>query len=212
MEEKKEQKQDTDKNLLVYLDKLKVMKSIHPPIQQIIDKYIRVLEEIRIPLRDDMKNVIKYRQEMKSKLVDEDYGDIYDDVFLNETFTSYDIAQINFNTKKQKEIANLVEFIGILIEGINSIKEKVVTKTVVQKQEGKTEEEKKAFQNKQREDIMRMQNASNKAEHNIIRNNVLKRAESEEEKILTDEISLDIFGKKIGEVEWKIGRKKKVNL
>ena len=84
-----------------------------------------------------------------------------------------------------------------------------VTKAVVQKEEAKTEQEIKAFENKQREDMMQMENASNKAEYNLIRNNIIKMAKTEEEKIITDNISLDIFGKKIGDKEWKIGRRKK---
>ena len=56
-----------------------------------------------------------------------------------------------------------------------------------------------------------MQKASQKAEYNRIKNDIIKRAGTEEEKILTDKISLELFGKKIGDEQWKIGGRKKTN-
>jgi len=55
---------------------------------------------------------------------------------------------------------------------------------------------------------MAVDNSKSKAEFNMIKNRVIKRMKTEEDRIMTDNICLDVFGKKIGDLEWQIGGRK----
>lgn len=204
-----ENQQDSKKkDILPYISKLKAIKTIHPSIKIVIDKYIRVIEEFRGPLRENMDSVVSFRGGIKSELFDESFGDIYPDSSLNKLFPLYDNAQTNFNTRQQRIIETFAEFIIETIETTDKIKE-TIKEVPSSKQKEMSEADIKAFENIQREEMLLMQKAPNKAEFNTKKNAVKGRAKKEEEIMITDNISRDIFGKKIGDVEWKIGKRKK---
>ena len=195
-----------EKDVLVYFHELKELKSVHSSIQIAISRYIRVIEEQRGPKREAMQSVVSRKSEIKKELYDDNFGEIYPDSSLNKVFSLYEEAQRDFNTKQEREIFNLIEFIKELVDTSNNIKEKIITKTIVQKEEPKSEQEIKAFENKQKEDMIFLQKKiPNKLDFNIIRDSIIKRAETEEEKIITNNLSLDLFGKKLEDVKWKIG-------
>ena len=198
---------------MVHLDNLKKLKPTHQSIKNIHQRYIMVLERHIDPIKESMENSLKSRQRMNNELQDEYYGDFYSNIpLIKDVIPAFRDAQMDFNIKVERQKKDLVLFIIDLVNATNEIKDKVIEIPVKQKESQKSEAEKKAFENKQREDMMLMQKASNKAHHNNIKNNITKMAKTEEEKILTDNISLDIFGRKLKEEEWKIGgRKKKTN-
>ena len=204
--------QPHDGFVLAYLPKLRDLKTIHPPIKIIIDKHLKVFEEFEGPIRENMASVVSFKKEIKAELFDENFGNIYPDSSLNKMFPLYEEAQKNFNTRQDRQLLKFSEFVIELINASNQIKETIREVPVNQEEPIKSEAEKKAFENKQQSDMMLLEDKKktpNKADFNLIKNNIMKRAETNEEKILTDNIALKIFGKKIGDVEWNIGRKKK---
>ena len=201
-----------DDHILPYLLRLRSIKTIHTPIKIIVDKYIKVITEFEGPIKENMDSVVSFKKEIKNELFDPSFGDIYPDSSLNKMFPLYENAQKNFNTRQDKLIQKFVEFIIEIIEIANEIKETIREVPVKQEEPIKSEAEKKAFENKQQSDMMLLEDKKkieNKADFNLVKNNIMKRAETDEERILTDNIALKIFGKKIGDVEWNIGRKKK---
>jgi len=203
-------KKDKDKDVLPYLSKLKELKSIHPSIQISIEKWIRVLEEAQGPIKENMNSVMDSKKQIDEELIDANFGDIYPDSNLNKIFPLYEQAQKNFNTRQGKQAINLSEFIIELVTICDGIKEKIVEVPAFQEEPIKSESEKKAFENKQRQDIKNLKDkVSNKAHFNLTRNKILKLAQTKEEKMITDNIALDIFGKKLEDVPWDIGKRKK---
>ena len=201
-----------DDHILPYLPRLRSIKTIHTPIKIIVDKYMKVIEEFEGPIKENMDSVVSFKKEIKNELFDPSFGDIYPDSSLNKMFPLYENAQKNFNTRQDKLIQKFVEFIIEIIEIANEIKETIREVPIKQEEPIKSEAEKKAFENKQQSDMMLLEDKKkieNKADFNLVKNNIMKRAETDEERILTDNIALKIFGKKIGDVEWNIGRKKK---
>lgn len=212
VEQTSEQK-PTDKKIpdAIHLQELKELKSIHPQINNLLEKYLAVLERHIDPIKESMQNAVKFRKKMNEQMGDEYYGDYYSNIpLISDTIPNFRDAQLDFNTKVERQKSDLYKFIHELISESNNIKEKIVTKPIVQKQEGKTEQEIKAFENKQRDAMMDMEKVTQKAEFNRMKNDILKMAKTEEEKIITNNIALDLFGKKLEEKEWHIGRRKKI--
>ena len=213
--EKDSEKKPTDQNIpdMVNLENLKKLNPVHTSIKNVLQKYIMVLERHIDPIKESMQNSLRSRERMKKELADEYYGEFYSNIpLIRDIIPAFRDAQLDFNTKVERQKKDLVLFIMELVDTTNEIKEKIIEVPVKQDESQKSEAGKKAFENKQRENMMLMQETSNKAHHNSMRNTVIKMAKTEEEKILTNNLSRDIFGKDITEVEWKIGgRKKKTN-
>lgn len=194
---------------LAYLETFNKLKSIHEPVQNVLDKHSRILEELKIPMTLSMSNISHYHREIEKQLKDDELGDIYSNIsLLSSTFPDYDREQFNLITLHQREIMNLVLLIGELVEATNHITERIITNPVPTDRPPKTEQERLDYENLQKRDLMSMTEAKAKSSFNILRNTVLNRINTEEERALTNNICSEFFGKKIDEVEWKPGKKK----
>ena len=198
--------QETKTNPIRYLEDLKKLEIVHPSIKQKFNEYVRVLEESKIHKIQIINNIDHHYNQINHEM--EELKDVYSGIdILSTHLPNYEREQKNWNTLQHNEISVLVSAIKDIIKLANDIKVKIVEKPVVQKQEGKTEQEKVAFENVQKEYLIAMKNATSKAEYNIIRNQLRAMVNTEEEKVLTNNLSLEIFGKRMEELEWEIKRK-----
>lgn len=199
---------DTDKKLLTYLDDLSKIKSTHPEIQIVMKNAMEVMEQLRIPLNQSMTNIMQYDKEIKEETGEEsEYGSIYFNIpLISKTIPSYQREQQNLRTLKQKQIANLVETIKKLIDAMNEISSQIKEVSVPQK-EVMAEPDKKAFESIQSIDILKLTKVKKKTSFTMLKKQITDRAETPEQKLLTDNISRRILGKKIEEEEWKMGKK-----
>lgn len=200
------------KDILNTEEELNKLKSIHPKIQQVIDTNRRAIKELMIPLVQTTSDMTDFRNQIEEETKSEMYGDIYENIpLVSFIFPNFKREIGNFMTLKQKQESNLIRFIKEIIEASNEIKKEIIYKP--SEKNKSSEPERIAFENKQREEILAMEDSNSKADFYSIKHKLTKRITDEEEQKITDAVSLNIFGKKIGDVEWMIGgmkrRKKK---
>ncbi len=213
MEDSEQKHTDTQIPDMIHLEELKKLKSLHPQISNILEKYTAILERHIDPIKESMQNSIRVRKRMSEEMEDKYYGGFYDNIpLIKDTIPNFREAQLDFNTKVERQKSDLYKFINELINESNNIQEKVVEAPPPEKT-NMSEADKKAFKNKQQDDMMLLldkKKVPNKAQFNLIKNNILKRAGTDEEKLTyTDNISREMFGIKMEDVEWMIGKRKK---
>lgn len=199
----------TEERPIKYLEDLKKLKSPHKEIQEIINKHIQILEQNIVPMRQTMVNINHHKGQIDTQLSDEEFKDVYSNIeILSTHYPNYEREIKNWNTLKQKEVLNLILFAKELIDVSSKIEKQIIKEPIVQKEPVKTEQEKIAFEEKQKQDLMSMKQATSKVEFNIIRNKIKGSVKTKEEEMLSDNICLEIFGKKLSDLEWIIGKKK----
>ena len=213
MEDSEQKHTDTQIPDMIHLEELKKLKSLHPQISNILEKYTAILERHIDPIKESMQNSIRVRKRMSEEMEDKYYGGFYDNIpLIKDKIPNFREAQLDFNTKVERQKSDLYKFINELINESNNIQEKVVEAPPPEKT-NMSEADKKAFKNKQQDDMMLLldkKKVPNKAQFNLIKNNILKRAGTDEEKLTyTDNISREMFGIKMEDVEWMIGKRKK---
>lgn len=197
---------ETVANPIRYLEGLKTLKVVHPEIKAKLDEYIRILEESKTHKKQIIENINHHFNKIHDEI--NDMEDIYSGIdILSIHLPNYEREQKNWNTLEHKEITLLVSAIKELIEASNRIEHKIIEKPVVQKEQGKTEQEKIAFENVQRQHLNAMDDATSKIQFSILRSKLKGMIKTEEEKILTNNLALEIFGKKVEDLEWEIKRK-----
>ena len=90
----------------------------------------------------------------------------------------------------------------------NEIQEKIVNIPIKQKTDLMDEQEKVAFEQIQRKNLGILKEHSNKVAFGYNLKDINDRCNTQEKKILTDNICFEFYGKKLEEIEWKIGMRK----
>jgi len=205
VEKGKSKEQDT----LYYLEEFAKLTSIHKPIQDKIKEHIRILKALLIPFKQTMMSAGEYEKKIKNEISNEEYSEVYSDMpVLASYLPDYQREMKNLRTLDTTQTRNFVNFIIELIEVSNEIK--VPIKVHLPAKESKMDEqEKSSFESFQNADLLVMDLAKSKAEFNSTRFKIKGRIKNKEQQDITDELSLKVFGKKIGDMEWTIGGKKK---
>lgn len=189
-------------------DEFENLKSEHSNIQAVIDRYKKALKEVEFNLKISMNDMTEYKKKIEEESQSEEYGECYDNIpLISIIFPNFNREIGNYMEVIERNEDMLKDFIKDLVDESNNIKQ-----TIAYKPEEKTDltdAEIKAFDKIQRQDVKAMMDANIKAQFYFMKNRVLKRAETDEQKKITDAVSLDIFGKKIGDVGWMIGGRKK---
>jgi len=135
-------KDQKDKSLFSYFEEFKKPKSSHPSIQNIIDNHSRILEQLKVPITQSLKNISIIHGEIQSELSDEEFGLVYSNIkLLSDTFPNYDREQKNLLTLYSILINNTVVYVKELVEGTNEIEAKVIQEPIAKKESEETEEE-----------------------------------------------------------------------
>ena len=202
--------QQTPDNLITYLDDLKNIRCIHKNIQDKITTLVKILELRQTPSMQTLGNLNYHGNVIDDEMKDEDFGIIYSNIdLLSIHLPNLRREQINWNTLQQEEIRLLAGYIKEIIEEANEIKEKIVNVPIKQKPDLMDEQEKTAFEQIQRTDLNLLKEKTNQATFVFLLKDIIDRCDTKEKKILTDNICLEFFGKKLEDMEWKIGAKKK---
>lgn len=107
---------------LDYFEDFKKLKSDHPMIQDIINNYSRIFEEMKIPLGQNLINIKQLQEQIEDSLDDKQFGYIFKNMpLLSITYPNYNREQKNINTIYQRVMTNFVKFSKELIEGINQL-------------------------------------------------------------------------------------------
>lgn len=204
-------KQQTPDNPLTYLEELKNIRCIHKNIQDKINILIKILELRKTPSMQILGNLNEYGKIIDTELKDEEFGMVYSNIDLLSIHLPNLIREYrNWNTLQQEEIRLLADYIREIIQESNEIKEKIINIPIKQKTDLMDEQEKIAFGQVQRKDLNRLKEQPNKIAFVTILKNITDRCNTQEKKILTDNICLEFYGKKAEDMEWKIGKKNKI--
>jgi len=202
----------TEDDAIPYLSELEGITCIHPDITDSIVTLIRILKMRKTPAKQSLMNLNHHSNIIDEEMIDEDFGIVYSNIeLLSIHLPNLRREQINWNTLQQEEIRLLVDFIKEIVNKANDIKEKIIKEPIKQKQDLMDEQEKTAFEQIQRKELMDLNNSTSKAEFNNNLYMINNRCTTKEGRILTNNICLEFYGKKLEEMEWKIGKKKKIN-
>ena len=146
------------------------------------------------------------------ELRDEDFGIVYSNIdLLTIHLPNLRREQINWNTLQQEEIGLLADFIVEIIEKANQIKEKVIKEPIKQKEDMMDEQEKTAFEQVVRKELASLNDRETKIDYSNSLKKIRDRLSTKEKEILANNICLEFYGKKLEEMEWKIGKRKKAD-
>ncbi len=203
-------KQQTPDNPITYLEELKNIKCIHKTIQDKISTLIKILELRRTPSTQTMGNLSEYGNIISTELKDEEFGIVYSNIDLISIHLPNLIReQRNWNTLQQEEIMLLASYIREIVQEANEIKEKIVNVPIKQKSDLMDEQEKTAFEQVQRKDLNSLKEQPTKLDFGRVLKGINDRCNTQEKKILIENICLEFYGKRLGEMEWKIGKRNK---
>jgi len=204
-------KQQTPDNPITYLEELKNIRCIHKNIQDKINTLIKILELRQTSCAQTLGNLSHHGSVIDTALTDEELGVVYSNInLLSIHLPNLRREQVNWNTLQQEEIRLLASYIAEIIQEANEIKEKIVNVPVKQKTDLMDEQEKVAFEQIQRKDLSILKEQLNKLDFGRILKDINDRCNTQEKKILTENICLEFYGKKLEDIEWKIGMRRKI--
>lgn len=198
---------ETETRLLTYLPELEKLKPFHQDIAMILQYLIRMLKQSKIALTQTMNNINHHNNKIDLQLKEEELGQVYSNIpILNDTLPNYKREVKNLLTLRQSEIDILVTSIIDIINASNEKRDHIVEKPVEGKV--KTEQERLDYEQIQKEDLVAMKDCPSRVRFDLLKTNILNRITNEEEGILTNNISSQLFGKNVEVLEWEKRRKK----
>ena len=207
-----ENKQQTEDDTIPYMIKLEELTCIHPEIRESIITLIKILKMRKTSLKQTLMNLGHHSNIIDEELRDEDFGIVYSNIdLLTIHLPNLRREQINWNTLQQEEIGLLADFIVEIIEKANQIKEKVIKEPIKQKEDMMDEQEKTAFEQVVRKELASLNDRETKIDYSNSLKKIRDRLSTKEKEILANNICLEFYGKKLEEMEWKIGKRKKAD-
>ena len=205
-----EDKSPTVENPISYIDKLGRINCIHKNIQEKLVTLIRILKMRITPKTQTLKNLSRLQVQIDDELSDEEFGIVYSNMdVLSIHLPNLRNEQKNWNTLQQEEVVLLADYIDEIVAEANNIKKEIVKVPIEQKESLMDMQEKNAFEQTQKMALNALKGLKRKGDFDFSKRIILDRCNTEEKKILINNLCFEMYGQKLEEMEWKIGMKGK---
>ena len=200
-------------NPIDYLPTLESIKCNHSKIQEKVDRLIEILKNQITQKKQSLINFESQFKRIEDKTEDEEFKFTFGDMDIFKHFIPDLLREFkNLNTTNVEEQKLLAEYIKHIVLESNELKNNIVKEPIIQKKELMDEQEKMAFEQAQLNDFGKLNDVTNKGSFNVIVNRIKARCDTKEKEILANNICLEKYSRKLEDIEWKYGTRKKTNV